>query len=133
MANTENQEVKFTVKGVDYTMRFGSYAVAQMERALDMSMYELALELENPHKRRMATLGVALWAGLNEFHPEIDERAAFRLLDDGGKEYVGGKLGEALEMAFPDADPKGGDAGNPTPANRQGRRAAAAKTRKKAR
>lgn len=125
-AVTANGEVDFEVKGVRYRLRFGSYAIAQIETALDMSMYELATELENPKKRRMKTLGVALWAGLGEYHPEIGEREAFRLLDDGGMQYVGGKLGDALTLAFPD-----GKAGseNPTQPNRRERRAE--KARKK--
>lgn len=126
MANRQVGEVKLVAGDATYTMRFGSYAIAQMEDELDMPMLAFAQELEDPNKRRMKTLGVALWASLQEHHGDAfpQTKDAFRLMDAAGFELVGEKLVEALNLAFPEAEAPAEGNGN-----RKTRRAAAAKAR----
>lgn len=119
-------EVPLKVGGQNYTLLLKSYAIAQIERILDISMFELAVELEDPTKRRLRTIGVALWSALLTHHPEMTEREAFALIDDGDKEYVLTQLGKAMQAAFPEA--KAGDKNPPKP-NRKTRRATKAKAR----
>lgn len=119
-------EVPLVVGGKTFTLLFKSYAIAQIETALDMSMYQLAVELEDPTKRRLNTLGVALWAGLQQHHPELTQRDAFDILDTGGMQVVGTALGTAMQFAFPDG--KSGTE-NPPKGNRKTRRATKAKAR----
>lgn len=127
MANKEVGEVKLVAKGATYTLRFGSYAIASLETELDRPMLGIALELEDENKRRMKTLVAALWAALQEHHPDVDMRKAYSILDDAGFTEAGNKIAECLNLAFPDAADVGGAGGNPP--NRRTRRAAAAKAR----
>lgn len=124
MANKQVGEVKLIAGSATYTLRFGSYAIAQLETELDRPMLDLALELEDESKRRMKTLVAALWAALQEHHPEVDMRRAYSILDDAGFTEAGQRVAECLNLAFPDAEGEGGN-----PPNRRARRRAAATAR----
>lgn len=124
MANKQVGEVKLIAGAATYTLRFGSYAIAQLETELDRPMLDLALELEDESKRRMKTLVAALWAALQEHHPEVDMRRAYSILDDAGFTEAGQKVAECLNLAFPDAE-----GGTENPPNRRARRKAAATAR----
>lgn len=118
MANREIGEVKLVAKGETYTLRFGSYAIAQMESELGKPMLAIALELEDENKRGMRTLLAALWAALQEHHPETDMRGAGKILDQAGYVPAGQAIAECLNLAFPETE------GKPRPLpNRKQRRA----------
>ncbi len=130
MANKEVGEVKLVADGATYTLRFGSYAIAQLETELDRPMLGIALELEDENKRRMKTLVAALWAAMQEHHPEdqpggVDMRKAYSILDAAGFTEAGNKIAECLNLAFPDA----GEGQGANPPNRRARRKAAATAR----
>ncbi len=129
MGNKEVGELVFEAGGKSYTLRFGAWAIAELEAALDRSMMSIAREVENPEELRAHTMIAAIWAGLQQHHPDIDRRQAAMIMDKIGFAESGDLLGKAFELAFPDQE---GDASgeNPPAGNRRDRRAAAAKERK---
>jgi hypothetical protein len=126
MANAEIGELDFAVKDKNYKMRFGSYAIAQLETALGRPMVSIAVELDNPDKRFMKTIVTALWASLQEFHEdEVSLRDAYRILDAAGFQATGEMVAAALNLAFPEVAE-----GKANPPNRATRRATKATARK---
>lgn len=130
MANHIIGEVDIVVKGRALTMRFGSFAIAELETKIGRPLVSMVHELDNPDKRFMKTLATALWAMLQEYQPEsdpdgIDLRTAYRIIDDLGFQAAGEKVAECMNAAFPDIEE--GAEGTANPPNRQTRRASAAK------
>lgn len=126
MANKQIGEVTLTTSHGPMTLRFGSYAIAELESELDRPFLSIALELEDAKKRKMRTILACLWAALREHHPGVETlRDAARIMDDVGFIECGMKVADAMNLAFP--DPEEGSAG-PLP-NRKERRAARATAR----
>jgi hypothetical protein len=131
MANRENGEVEL-VADKTYTLRFGSYAIAELEDKLNRPMVSIVQELENPDRRRVKTLIAAGWAALQEFHGEDapDIKDAARIIDQAGFVVAATKIGECLQAAFPPAKKAGRAADEENPPNRKARRAAASPRRR---
>lgn len=127
MANKHIGETEIQVEDVVYTLRFGSFAISQLEEELNISIMKIAEELEDPNNRRMKTLIACLWAGLLEHHESITMRAAALILDDYGFIATGTKVAEALNLAFPEVEGVADESDVNPPANRRQRRATKAK------
>lgn len=129
MANKQVGEHSFQADGSKWTLRFGAWAISELETELDRSILSIAKELENPEAVRTRTVIACVWAGLQQHHPEIDMRTAADLMDKRGLEAVRIDLETAINLAFPEGEGGGSDA-NPPAGNRQQRRAAKAKAGK---
>lgn len=132
MANHIIGEVDLVWNGRPLKMRFGSFAIAELETKLGRPLISMAEELDNPEKRFMKTIVTALWAMLQEYQPEdqpdgITMRQAHRIIDDLGLQHAGEKVAECMNMAFPDAGEVAEGAENPP--NRKKRRVKAARER----
>lgn len=126
MANKQIGEVTLQTSHGPMTLRFGSYAISEIEDKLDRGFLSIAEELEDPERRKMKTVLACLWAGLREHHPGVEDlKDAAAIMDDVGFITAGLKVAEAMNLAFP--DPSEGSAG-PLP-NRKARRAASARKR----
>lgn len=130
MANHIIGEVDLITKDRPLKMRFGSFAIAELESALGRPLIHMVHELDNPEKRYMKTMATALWAMLQEYQPEteqngIDLRMCYRIIDELGFQAAGEKVAECMNVAFPDAGELAEGAANPP--NRRTRRVSAAK------
>ncbi len=114
MANKQTGEVELEMRdGVVYTLRLGSWAIAELEDAVDMSMHELAVSLETGNIK-MKLMICAIWAALQEHHSELDQRQAAGIIDEIGVEEIGRVIGEAFQLAFPSVEEVAEDSeGNP--------------------
>lgn len=54
---------------------------------------------------KMATVRAALWAALQDHHPDVSVEDAGRLIDHLGLEQTGLKVGQALILALPEPKP----------------------------
>jgi hypothetical protein len=134
MANKHNGEVKLTaVDGREYILKFGSYALAELEDKAGRSFRDMLEELNDEKRFRVKTCILFIWAGLQEHHEDMTVKDAAALVDALGIAQAGEKLSTALVLAFPELKPKEGAAvdgdENPT-GNRRQRRATAATSRK---
>lgn len=129
MANRQIGECTLTAGDVTYTLRFGAFAIAELETELNRPMISIATELENVEKRRVKTVIAALWAGLQEHHEGLTVREAARIMDTMGFVDAALKVAEALNLAFPPAVTGAARGGTANPPNRATRRKTAAKAR----
>jgi hypothetical protein len=112
MANPHRGEVSFDADGKSYTLHFSTNAICELEDKLDRSFVsisnDLAKAVSAPDKIRMTTLRAIFWAGLQDHHPEIDLKAAGKLiLSTGGMLGVMNLITEGFARAFPDPETKG--------------------------
>lgn len=129
MANREIGECKLTAGDATYTLRYGAFAIAELETELNRPMISIATELENADKRRVKTVIAALWAGLQEHHEGLTIRDAARIMDTMGFVDAALKVAEALNLAFPPATVGAARGGTANPPNRAARRKTAATKR----
>lgn len=124
MANKQVGEVSFQAGDETYTLRLGSWAIAELESETGRPILDIATEMEDPAKRRMHTMIAVFCAALRQHHPDVDRRQAADIMDRAGLPFTMGKLEEALNLAFPEE----GEAKstNPPAGNRRQRRKAAA-------
>lgn len=103
-ANPVKGEVTLKAGDEEYTLLFGSNAMAALEEKLDMGMQSIAALFSQDI--RIGTLRSMLWAALSEHH-DLNEREVGTLMDKAGVEAVGVAIGEAFTLALPKGDAKG--------------------------
>lgn len=111
MANPNKGEVAFDAGGKSYTLHFSTNAICELEDKLDRSFIAISSELAKaasaPEKIRLTTLRAIFWAGLQDHHPDIDLKAAGKLVvAAGGMAGVMKLISEGFERAFPDPETK---------------------------
>lgn len=96
MANPEKGEVAFKAADAEYTLRYSTNAICELEDHLGRGLNAIVADLE-----RVSTVRALLWAGLRAKHPEITLKAAGEIMDKCGVPTTVGAVSDALKAAFP--------------------------------
>lgn len=107
---TAKGEHSFSVDGRQLTLVYSIDALCRIEDRFDKSaLAVLAGMMRDPQVRK---LRVVLWAGLQEHHREIDEKAAGELIRGlGGVQPAVELINQAFLKSFPRAEAAEGAAG----------------------
>lgn len=130
MANKENGEVAITAGGKDYIMKFGTFALAELEDKLGRPFAEVLEELNDEKSFRVKTAVATIWAALQHHHEGLSMREAAEIMDSIGIKEAADTISRALVLAFPELEVADDSDVNPT-GNRRQRRAAATKGKRK--
>lgn len=106
MANPHRGEVAFKVADAEYTLKFSTNAICELEERLDKGLNVIVANME-----RLTTVRALLWAGLRAKHPEVTIQQAGEMIDRSGMAAATEIIGKALTAAFPPVDeaaPKNG-------------------------
>ena len=101
MANPLLGEVAFKAADAEYTLKFSTNAICELEELLNRGLNEIVSDLE-----RLSTVRALLWAGLRAKHPDVTLKMAGEIIDKSGMVAATDVIGTALKAAFP---PPGGD------------------------
>lgn len=77
-------EVDFEVEGATYTLLLTSYEIDKAETLLELGIVQISKALSDPEKLRAGHINAMIWAGLREHHPDMDLKAAARLVTKYG-------------------------------------------------
>jgi hypothetical protein len=110
-------EVAFRLWDKTWTLVFSIDALAALEARLGLTTREISDLFKGEFSA--ATLKTLWWGALQEFHPELDEKAAGRVLSGLGVLEANGKLVEAYLATFGRAEAASGEA-DPPPAAASG-------------
>lgn len=105
MANPARGEVALAVADTEYTLKFSTNAICELEDRLDKGLNVIVANME-----RLTTVRALLWAGLRAKHPEVTITQAGEMIDRIGMAQATEVIGKALTAAFPtpEADAKNG-------------------------
>lgn len=103
MANRERGEVAFKVNGTEHVLRFGINQLCDLEDALDMPVMAIVETMQDESKVRLGTARKMLQIGLSG-HTALTELEAGDLIQDAGLLVTMEKIGEAVMLAFPEAE-----------------------------
>lgn len=96
MANPVRGEVAFKVADAEYTLKFSTNAICELEERLDKGLNVIVANME-----RLSTVRALLWAGLKAKHPDITMAQAGEIIDRCGMAQATEVIGQALTAAFP--------------------------------
>lgn len=96
MANPARGEVALTVADTEYTLKFSTNAICELEELQNKGLNEIVQDLE-----RLSTVRALLWAGLRAKHPDVTLKGAGELIDTIGMIPATEVIGRALNAAFP--------------------------------
>ena len=96
MANPARGEVALKAGGLEYTLKFSTNAICELEDRLDKGLNTIVANME-----RVSTVRALLWAGLRAHHPEVTIAGVGEIIDGIGIAAVTDTLGKALAAAFP--------------------------------
>lgn len=96
MANPARGEVAFKVADAEYTLKFSTNAICELEERLDKGLNVIVANME-----RLTTVRALLWAGLRARHPEVSIQQAGEMIDRIGMAEATEVIGKALTAAFP--------------------------------
>lgn len=99
MANPHKSEVAFKVGDVEYTLKFSTNAICELEDRLDKGLNTIVANME-----RLTTVRALLWAGLQSKHDSITLQKAGEIIDQSGMAAATEAIGKALNAAFPRPD-----------------------------
>lgn len=98
MANPARGEVAFTVADTEYTLKYSTNAICELEERLDKGLNTIVANME-----RLTTVRALMWAGLRAKHPDVSIQQAGELIDKMGMAQATEIIGQALTTAFPPA------------------------------
>jgi Phage tail tube protein, GTA-gp10 len=121
MANPVKGEVSFECEGKKYTLVLGTFALAALERRLQMSWPQIIKRLTDGQAGSSEVLAM-VYCGLLRHHRQITEEQVADLIDELGQARSAEILAEALKLMFPgrEADEPIADGGPPKPGNGHG-------------
>ena len=99
MANPARGEVAFTVANTEYTLKFSTNAICELEDRLNKSISVIVEGMD-----RITVVRAMLWAGLQAKHPEMTLQDAGDIIDRGGMAHIAETISKALTLAFPAQD-----------------------------
>jgi len=99
MANPLKGEVGFEVEGQAYVLVLDFNALCTLEDALDLGIVEIVTQLQT--EVRGGFLRALFWAGLQEHHSGLNEKAAGRLIGALGYDRALALVLEGFAAAFP--------------------------------
>lgn len=102
MANRHRGEIEFEANGQTYKMRFGTWAIAELEGKLGRKCGQIFAALEDEKEFNIKTVIACIWAALQEHHEGTTMKEAAAIIDDLGVIRTGNLIQETLEIAFPD-------------------------------
>lgn len=104
MANPARGEVTLRGGDQEYTIKFSTNAICEVEERLDKGLNTIIANME-----RVTTVRALLWAGLRTHHPDVTVAGVGEIIDRCGMAAATEALGKALTLAFPNAsqDPNG--------------------------
>lgn len=100
MANPARGEVAFKVDDTEYTLKFSTNAICELEDRLDKGLNTIVGNME-----RVTTVRALLWAGLRAHHPEVTIGSTGEIIDRAGIATITEAIGKALAAAFPKVEP----------------------------
>jgi len=98
MANPALGEVAFRVAGTEYTLKFSTNSICELEDHLGKGLNVIVGDLE-----RVSSVRALLWAGLRSKHSEITLKGAGEIIDRAGMPATVEAISMALTAAFPAA------------------------------
>lgn len=102
MANPDSERT-FEANGKTYTLFFGNRSFRMLEQKLGKSFQEFNFN-------SVDEMTVALWSGLQKYHPQLTIEEMDDIIDDVGYVKLAGIAAEAIGAAFPDEEtPQGND------------------------
>lgn len=112
MANPLKGEISFQADGKEYVLQYSNNALVELEDRLDRGIVDISDELvrwsKEPKNLRLGTIRAVFWAGLRQYHPEVDLIEAGELITRAGGLLKAAELiGKAFERAFPAPETKG--------------------------
>jgi hypothetical protein len=117
MPNPLKGEVALVAGETTYTLRLSINEIVQLEDLLDKDVTEISALLMSPNPR-LGAWRSALWAALQYQHKGTTLEDAGEIIAVAGLPSVMGKVGEALQAAFPTSEPS--DTSSPRKASRRG-------------
>ncbi|MGF7161287.1 hypothetical protein FHS85_002922 [Rhodoligotrophos appendicifer] len=119
MANPVRGEVGFDVEGREYTLRFSTNALCELEAETGLNANKIVGQMQDPDGVSLRLLRAIIWAGLIDHHQGIKVADAGVIVDRIGIAKAGELIGKAFTAAFPAAaeeaassrPPKGARAG----------------------
>jgi hypothetical protein len=96
MANPLRGEVAFTVADVEYTLKFSTNAICELEQLQNKGLNEIVGDLE-----RVSTVRAMLWAALRAKHSDITLKGAGEIMDRAGMPATVEAISNALRAGFP--------------------------------
>lgn len=121
-------EITIAANGKTYRLKFGTYALMELESELGRPFVAIVEELNDPARFSIKTAITMIWAALQDHHEGVSMKEAAAIIDDLGIQAAADKIGEALVAAFPELEKGAAGDGTENPkASRRQRRAAAAK------
>lgn len=100
MANSVRGEVGFKAAGKTFTLLMSINALCELEGELDMKVEALGAAMQGGAD--LVTVRAIFWAALQDHHPDLDLKAAGKLMTDLGLEASVDLIGKAFAAAFPD-------------------------------
>lgn len=91
-----SREVSFEADGKRYTLRYGN-------RALRWAEKELGKPFTQMDEGTLGDLTVLVWAGLQQYHPELSIDDVDEIFDAVGYQQLGEMSARAVQAAFPAA------------------------------
>jgi hypothetical protein len=114
MTNAVKGGVQFDANGARYTLIYSTNALCILEDTMQLSVNSVLALMSDPGKARVNDVRTLFWAGLQDHHPDLDQKSVGRIMD-----AVGGLMGtldlmlKAVTMAFPQAAKGGADGARP--------------------
>lgn len=104
MPNPHRGSVALQVGDRAYTLAFSVNALCELEDALGKPVAKIADGLSDPANVRLSTVRALLWAGLQDYHPGTELKAAGLIASEAGIPAVMEAIGKAFSLAFPEPE-----------------------------
>lgn len=101
MANKEKGEVSLTCGNTEYTLRFSTNSLCELEDASGMGVMEIGEKFDSG-KFGIKDLRVILWAGLRDYHKELSMENVGEIIDVVTMEKAMEVTIQSFQLAFPE-------------------------------
>lgn len=112
MSNLVTGKIDFEAGGARYALHFTANGMCELEAAAGCTTMAFLRRLDGSAAADLSFTDVRLlfWAGLQEHHPELDVRAAGKVMTAlGGLDKAMELVGRAVSASLPGPDGGGGD------------------------
>lgn len=103
MANAVRGQASLTTGDTTYTLVLSVNAMCEIEDATGKDILELVSDFQSG-RVSMKSFRLLFWSALQDHHPDIDLKAAGRLITEIGMASAMDAMGAAFQRAFPDAE-----------------------------
>ena len=102
MPNPALGEVAFHTADAEYTLKFSTNAICEMEDRINKGLSSIVQGMD-----RLSHVRALLWASLRAKHPDVSMEKAGAIIDLAGMKETTVAIGKALEAYFPKASEEG--------------------------